>query len=138
MSPEPTEDRPAPSKGSEISNRMVSLLKEHVGRGPTEARTTMGRDLVVCVLEHGLTRGEKTLVERGEEGAVLDGRRAFKRAIQEEACAAVEDITGRTVIAFLSDNHLDPDISIEAFVLGGHAADAPAQGPLETSVGLPT
>jgi hypothetical protein len=30
---------------------------------------------------------------------------------------AVEDITNRTVAAFLSDNHIDPDIAIESFVL---------------------
>ena len=26
-------------------------------------------------------------------------------------------ITGRTVLAFLSDNHMDPDIAVESFVL---------------------
>ena len=29
----------------------------------------------------------------------------------------IEEITGRHVIAFLSANHVDPDIAIESFVL---------------------
>ncbi len=29
----------------------------------------------------------------------------------------IEEITGREVIAFLSANHLDPDVAIESFML---------------------
>jgi hypothetical protein len=29
----------------------------------------------------------------------------------------VEELTGRKVLAFLSDNHLDPDVAVESFVL---------------------
>jgi hypothetical protein len=29
----------------------------------------------------------------------------------------VQEITGRRVVAFLSANHLDPDIAIESFML---------------------
>ena len=31
--------------------------------------------------------------------------------------AAVERLSGRSVYAFLSDNHIDPDIAVETFVL---------------------
>jgi hypothetical protein len=36
----------------------------------------------------------------------------------------VEEITGRKVIAFLSDNHLDPDIAVESFVLESRGSSA--------------
>jgi hypothetical protein len=35
----------------------------------------------------------------------------------DELSAAVQDTTGRRVIAFLSANHLDPDVAIESFML---------------------
>lgn len=34
-----------------------------------------------------------------------------------EMVAAIEQDSGRRVIAFLSANHLDPDIAVETFVL---------------------
>jgi hypothetical protein len=34
-----------------------------------------------------------------------------------DCIAAVEDLTGRTVIAFMSANHIDPDLAAEPFVL---------------------
>jgi len=32
-------------------------------------------------------------------------------------CAAVERLTGRHVVAFISGNHIDPDSSAELFIL---------------------
>ena len=37
--------------------------------------------------------------------------------MRDDLVAEVEGLTGRRVIAFLSDNHLEPDIAIEAFKL---------------------
>jgi hypothetical protein len=37
--------------------------------------------------------------------------------MREELSAGIEEITGRKVIAFLSANHLDPDVAIESFML---------------------
>jgi hypothetical protein len=39
--------------------------------------------------------------------------------------AGVEEITGRQVIAFLSANHLDPDIAIETFMLAPRSDGQP-------------
>jgi hypothetical protein len=44
-------------------------------------------------------------------------RRRFQQAMREVMVAAVERILDRKVIAFLSDQHLDPDIALEMFVL---------------------
>jgi uncharacterized protein YbcI len=35
----------------------------------------------------------------------------------EEMKAAVARLTGRRVLAFMSDNHLDPDMAIQVFIL---------------------
>jgi hypothetical protein len=37
--------------------------------------------------------------------------------MQEEASTAISELTGRDVIGFMSANHIDPDLAIEAFVL---------------------
>lgn len=31
--------------------------------------------------------------------------------------ASVEKLTGRKVVAFMSDNHLEPDMAVEVFIL---------------------
>jgi uncharacterized protein YbcI len=104
-------------RAAAISNAMVQLLHEYTGRGPTRARTTIGDDLVVCVLADTLTKSERKLVGAGEQHIVLEERSAFQRMIREEAIGAVESATGRTVRAFMSNNHIDPDLAVETFVL---------------------
>jgi uncharacterized protein YbcI len=37
--------------------------------------------------------------------------------MQSDMVAAVEEATGRSVIAFMSDNHVEPDLACEIFVL---------------------
>ena len=45
---------------------------------------------------------------------------------------AVEEITGRKVIAFMSQVHRDPDMAAEIFVLGDNGEQTPAdQSPDE-------
>ena len=108
---------PAGALSAAISNDVVRILHEQTGRGPTNARTTINGDLVACVLHDTLTTGERTLVREGNAEWVLDTRKRFQMAMREDLVAAVERHTGRKVIAFMSDNHIDPDTAIEAFVL---------------------
>jgi hypothetical protein len=49
--------------------------------------------------------------------------------MKEKFSAAVEEVMGRTVIAFLSQVHFDPDISQETFVLEPEPADCSPQAP---------
>jgi uncharacterized protein YbcI len=37
--------------------------------------------------------------------------------MSRDLVTGVEDITGRKVIAFLSDDHIDPDFAVESFIL---------------------
>ena len=90
---------------AQISTGMVQLVREYTGRGPTKARTYIEDDLVTCVLEDTLTKGERVLVEHNLQ-MVLDQRRAFQGAMSSDARKLVEESTGRSVIAFMSDNHV--------------------------------
>ena len=92
-------------------------LARTTGRGPTKARTTLGDNGVFVVLQDSLTRGEHTLADAGEGEAVLDLRRRWQRVMQADLSKEIEQLTGRKVIGFMSDNHLDPDLAVEVFVL---------------------
>jgi uncharacterized protein YbcI len=109
-----------PSTGARslaISNAIVRLLSEYTGRGPTRARTYINENLITTVLQDTLTKGERSLVRNGETALVLANRKAYQNTVGPFIIAAVQEISGRKVIAFLSDNHIDPDIAVECFVL---------------------
>jgi uncharacterized protein YbcI len=105
------------SQAREISRAMVGLFKEHVGRGPTVAKTYIHDDLVVCMLHDTMTKAEKTLTDEDKGDEVRQIRRSFQGLFREQASAEVERVVGRKVIAFLSDHAVDPDWAVEAFVL---------------------
>jgi uncharacterized protein YbcI len=113
------------SLSASISNHVVRMLHAYTGRGPTKAWTSFDADLITVVLRDTLTKGERSLVANGRRELVLQTRKAFQDAMAVELIAGVQERTGRTVIAFLSENHIDPDIAIENFVLapnGGASA----------------
>jgi uncharacterized protein YbcI len=95
----------------------VRLLREYTGRGPTKAHTVIGENHVIVVLRDTLIKAERSLVEQGQEQAVVTMRRRYQRTMETDLVAAVVEHTGRSVEAFLSDNHVDPDIAVEVFIL---------------------
>jgi uncharacterized protein YbcI len=105
------------SLSAAISNAVVGLLRDYTGRGPTHARTTIGPDTIVVTLRDSLTRAERTLARNGQEIEVLAMRRAFQNTMRDDLVAVVEQLTGRTVEAFLSDNLHDPDVAVEIFLM---------------------
>ena len=100
-----------------ISTSAVQLLHEYTGRGPTKARTLINENLVTIVLADTLTTGERTLVEDGKPDRVLRLRHDYQEAMQDDLVAIVERQLERKVIAFMSQNHIDPDLAVEVFVL---------------------
>src|SRR6188472_1040320 len=100
-----------------ISTTVVRALARTTGRGPTKARTTLGDNGVFVVLQDSLTRGEQTLADAGEFEAVLDLPRRWLRVMKADVSREIEELTGRKVIGFMSDNHIDPDLAVEVFVL---------------------
>jgi uncharacterized protein YbcI len=109
---------------SALSTAVVHLLREHTGRGPTRAKTYINQDLLTVVLQDTLTRGERSLVEAGRAGDVLHTRHVFQQTMRDDLVEAVERLTGRKVAAFLSSNHIAPDLAIESFMLEPEEAAA--------------
>ena len=102
---------------AEISRRAVQLLREYTGRGPMRARTVINHDSVLILLSDTLTKGERRLAENGKADHVLSTRHEFQLVMREELIAIVEGTLSRKVTAFMSDNHIDPDMAAEVFVL---------------------
>jgi uncharacterized protein YbcI len=113
---------------AEITNRIVALMREHYGRGPIKAKTYVLDNLIVCVLSDGFTAIERTMMEGGESDQVLEMRRGFQRVMKERYTEMIEALTGRKVLAFLSQAHVEPDLTIEMFLMDG---PVPGFGALE-------
>lgn len=112
-----------------ISTAVVRELASTTGRGPMSAKTTFGDNAVFVVLQDTLTRGERNLVAAGESDAVLGLRRLWQTVMRESCSKAIEDLTHRRVVGFMSDNHIDPDIAVEVFILEALAADRVRRPP---------
>jgi uncharacterized protein YbcI len=115
MSPDPR--HPDGQLAAAISNTVVQALARTTGRGPTKAKTTLGDNGVFVVLQDSLTVGEQSLTNAGQGQAVLDLRRRWQGVMQADVSREIEELTGRKVIGFMSDNHIDPDLAVEVFVL---------------------
>lgn len=106
-----------------ISTAVVQITATYTGRGPTRARTSIRDDLVVVLLQDTMTKGERSLQTAGDSELVLTTRGRYQHAMREDLIAAVEQLTARTVLAFMSANHMQPDICAEIFVLQPSALD---------------
>jgi uncharacterized protein YbcI len=103
-----------------ISNRIVAILREHYGRGPMKAKTYALDDLIVVVMRgSGFTSLEKTIMDSGEPDRVVAMRHDFQRMMTRRFTETIEELTGRNVVAFLSQAHVDPDITMEIFFVDG-------------------
>ena len=110
---------PAPLQdaGLAIANAITRLHRQHYGRGAASARTIMGKDHVVVFLEDIYTTVERTLIDAGHFDQVKATRQTFQQTMRADFSAAVEEALGRKVIGFMSEVHMDPDVSAEIFVL---------------------
>lgn len=110
-----------------ISEALIKFEKEHMGRGPTEARTYIMEDVVFVRLKGVLTPAERQLAKR-QEGKILikrvrvqlleDSRTLLKNVIQELTKAKVismhTDIstrTGERVIIFTLNRDIENKFS---------------------------
>jgi uncharacterized protein YbcI len=101
-----------------LTKAMVRLYKELFGRGPTKARTDYaGPDTLVSTIENSLTAAERTMVELNEEQRVREIRMFFQHANERDFVETVEQITGRTVRAFVSGMDTQHDVASEVFYL---------------------
>ena len=116
MNAEPLEPLTGGELLSAISTRIVQMLREFYGRGPMKAKTYALDDIIICVLRgSGFTAIEKTMMDSGEPERVVAMREDFQRIMATRYKGMIEELTGRKVMAFLSQAHVEPDITLEVF-----------------------
>jgi uncharacterized protein YbcI len=103
--------------GTALGNAVTRLHRDHYGRGATSTRTVLNRNHIIVFLEDIYTPVERTLIDAGEHEAVKSTRQVFQMAMRGAFVEAVERITGRKVIQFMSQVSFDPDMAAEIFVL---------------------
>jgi anti-anti-sigma factor len=103
---------------SAISTRIVAIVRECYGRGPTKAKTFLNDDIVFVVRSgNGFTPLEKTIIDSGRPDRVLEMRRDFQEMMSKRFSDAIEELTGRKVVAFLSQANVQADLTVEIFFL---------------------
>ncbi len=121
MREERVEQGATPLSGGElnaaITRELIRIHTAAIGRGPRKSYSFHSGDTLVTVMLGVLTRAEQTLVSYKEGEAVLAMRRLSQRAMAEEMKAVVARLTGRNVLACMSDNHIDPDMAVQVFIL---------------------
>jgi uncharacterized protein YbcI len=110
-----------------VTEAMVGFHERYHQRKPVTARTLMlGEDLLACVLGGVYTDVEKTMIELQRIPIVHETRSAFQNAMQHRFISAIERLSGRKVLTFMSDHHVGPDIEVELFIL--NSQDTPEPG----------
>jgi uncharacterized protein YbcI len=102
---------------AQLTKSMVRIYKEQFGRGPERSRSYFaGRDTLICMLADTLTPVERSMREMGEHQRLRDIRMMFQYATETRFRAAVEEITGRRVLSFMSAVDIERDLACEIFV----------------------
>jgi uncharacterized protein YbcI len=103
-----------------VTEAMVGLHQRYHHRKPVTAKTQLlGSDLLVCVLGGVYTDVEKTMIELQRQTVVQETRSEFQKAMQHKFIEIVEQLSGRRVMAFMSNSHVGPDLEMEIFMLAG-------------------
>ena len=101
-----------------LTEAMVGFHRRYHHREPVTAKTMLlGDDLLACVLSGVYTDVEKTMIEIQRGTIVQETRNAFQDAMQDKFIKPCEELSGRRVLAFISNHHVGPDIEIELFFL---------------------
>lgn len=113
------------------SDAVVGVHKALFGRGPDRCRTYLaGPDVVVCLIEGGLTVAERRLAGIGADDHVRSARQVAFDAVQDDLAAEVGVILERPVRLLISGIDVVRDVATVTFLLRG---DHPAAG-----IGAPT
>jgi uncharacterized protein YbcI len=114
-----------------ISTSIVGILRDHYGRGPMKAKTYALDDILVVVMRgSGFTALEQTIMDSGEPDRVIDMRHEFQGMMAQHYTDTIEELTGHKVLAFLSQAHVEPDVTMEIFVLDAPLAGFDASGTI--------
>ena len=104
-----------------VTSALVGIHNQYLGRGPKTATTFHHGNVLVTLMNDVLTQAEKSLSTAHNNDAVTNMRHLFQETMEADFREVIERLTGRKVLAFISGNHVDPDIAAELFILDGPA-----------------
>ena len=102
-----------------VTSALVGIYRKHLGRGPSSASTYQHENAVAVIMHDVMTNAEKSLALSGSEPAVTNMRHLYQKTMEADFKEAIERLSGRRVVAFISGNHVDPDIALEFFMMDG-------------------
>lgn len=109
---------------AEISNKIIQFEKEHMGRGPTEAKTFLLEDMVLVRLKNVLTPAEHQLAKTNEGKGLI---KQVRVQLFENARAILEDlitsVTGASVVSIHSDISTVTGERVIVFILNKHVKE---------------
>ena len=120
---EPTvQIRPAQLAGGQllaaISTSIVAILRDGYGRGPMKAKAYALDDIIVVVMRcSGFTALEQTIMDSGDPDRIVAMRENFQAMMAARYKQTIEELSGRNVVAVLSQANVDPDITMEIFFI---------------------
>jgi uncharacterized protein YbcI len=119
-----TDRSEGPGLNQAIATAVVRAHKRHLGRGPTRAQAFFHQNMIVVLIEDGVTEAERTLTARGHGEEVRSMRRRMLETTRDDVVEEAERLTGRRVQAFLCDVNMDPDVAMELLLLDRPVAEA--------------
>jgi uncharacterized protein YbcI len=112
-----------------VTEAMVTFHERYHHRSPVTAKTSLLEgELLVCVLGGVYTDIEKTMIELQRASTVQETRSAFHMAMQHKFIDAVQRLSGRNVLTFMSNHHVGPDLEVGLFLLQPTATEPIAEG----------
>jgi len=120
---------------AEISTSLASVWKQYAGERPGGAATAIRGNRVRCVLSDGVRALNErfTAAETEDEPSTDSGRPRTRSAFRSDAIAAVGRVTGRRVVAFVSNHDNESDIATEVFLLDSAPRASRDRVPLPSS-----
>jgi uncharacterized protein YbcI len=113
-----------------ISTEIAAIHRDSYGDEVESIRTYLLDDMVLCIMDITLLAHERTLLTHGGS---IDGvrrtRQQFQEAIGPTFMATIEHHTGRRVVGFLSDTHVEPNFTVEIFRLAPATESAAVAEP---------
>ena len=101
----------------EIATAVVRIYRDFVGRGPRTVKVHSLENIVVIIAEHPYTTAERSLITSDHRQSVMQLRTGFQSAMQDAISEVVRTKSGHEIDAFMSANHIEPDLSVEIVVL---------------------
>lgn len=104
---------------TEITEAIVGIHTRYLGHGPSSAATFQHDNVVVTLMQDVLSKAERILAQNGNKDEVYRTRDLYRREMEGDLRAAVERLTGRSVVAFVGASQLEQAVAAEVFVLDG-------------------